>query len=292
MSFVAFSARFAGNPPAPFAAFAAGDLAFFLVGTVAAGSELPAPGAQLSVFKVKTEGTGRNPVDSVTETAKGWRGRSRVTVAVRTYTYPRFVRGALAAAREGASWATPEGLPLLIWSNLVSVDDAAGMGYRTPRGLTNARPGRRGVGVENNARGTIQGRSVAVARESTPAPVARVSASVAPAALPVDAAAPSGLAALARETAGSAQAVRAASTPTPSWVASFAAAPDATRERNAAIAARDSARAARATTPAPVVDSAPLAPSERFASLDLSDSAPARSFADAASERFASLDLD
>lgn len=288
MSFVAFSARFAGNPPAPFAAFAAGDLAFFLVGTVAAGSELPAPGAQLSVFKVKTEGTGRNPVDSVTETAKGWRGRSRVTVAVRTYTYPRFVRGALAAAREGASWATPEGLPLLIWSNLVSVDDAAGMGYRTPRGLTNARPGRRGVGVENNARGTIQGRSVAVARESTPAPVARASA---PTVVPA-AAVPTGLAALARETAGSAQAVRAASTPTPSWVASFAAAPDATRERNAAIAARDSARAARATTPAPVVDSAPLAPSERFASLDLSDSAPARSFADAASERFASLDLD
>jgi len=288
MSFVAFSARFAGSPPAPFAPFGAGELAFFLVGTVAAGSELPAPGAQLSVFKDKTEGTGRNPVDSVTETAKGWRGRRRVTVAVRTYAYPRFVRGALAAAREGASWATPEGLPLLIWSNLVSVDDAAGMGYRTPRGLTNARPGRRGVGVENNARGTIQGRSVAVARESTPAPVARASA---PTVVPA-AAVPTGLAALARETAGSAQAVRAASTPTPSWVASFAAAPDATRERNAAIAARATAIAARATAPAPVADSERFTPSERFASLDLSDSAPARSFADAASERFASLDLD
>jgi hypothetical protein len=168
MSFVAFAANYAGTPPAPFRPFAAGEHAYYLVGVETANGH-PAPSGQLSVFKDKTQGEGRDPVDTMVETAKGWRGRRRVAVATRTYTWERFSRGALAVARDSAQWTDPTGQPLRLWAFVVAVDDAQDMGYRVPRGRMNARAGSRGVGHENNARGTVRGRSVVQA--TPPAPV-------------------------------------------------------------------------------------------------------------------------
>ena len=171
MSFVAFPAHYAGTPPHPFRAFAAGEAAFYLVGVETANGH-PAPSGQLTIFKDKDSGTGRDPIDTVTETAKGWQGRRRVSVATRTYSWSRYTKGALATARDSAQWTDPNGQPLRLWSFVVAVDDAERMGYRVPRGRMNARRGNRGVGHENNATGTVRGRSVvAVAPVSTPAPV-------------------------------------------------------------------------------------------------------------------------
>lgn len=298
MSFVAFPAKNPGTPPAPFNAFDRGEVVFYLVGTVG-GEELPTPSAQLSVDKVTTTNacdrsyrnrrgrsskcskapghsdscgwSRRTVVDTIEETARGWRGRRRVVVATRSYSWERYTRGAKAAARESAQWGDPQGNPLRVWSNLVTIADAASHGYRTPRGRTEARPGRRGVGVENNARGTVRGRSVVVAdpAPSTPAPVAP--STPAPVAS-VDPEAPSGLAAIAAETAANARAIEAARTPTPSWVDSMSRAPDATREREAAIAARAALRAQNAAAtpePTPVVEE-----EERYRVVDLSDDSP------------------
>jgi hypothetical protein len=302
MSFVSFPANYAGSPPAPFAAFDAGEIVFYLVGTVDGASPLPAPGAQLSVFKDTTKGSGRNPVDTVTETAKGWRGRRRITVATRTYSWSRFTRGALAAARESAQWTDPQGAPLAVWSNLVSVDDANALGYRTPRGRLNAaRPGRRGVGVENNARGTVRGRSIAVAQASTPAPVAPAPA------VPVPTpglapAVPQGLASLVQDAAQSVDAVREAARPLPGWAQSMARNPRNVRARAEAQAAREAQAAqnaarreaqAQAERDAAQAGRMAHAGAERFASLDLGSApAPVDSGPCAGAERFASLDLD
>jgi len=296
MSFVSFPANYAGSAPGPFAPFAAGEIVFYLVGTINGASPLPAPGAQLSVFKDTTKGSGRNPVDTVTETAKGWRGRRRITVATRTYSWPRYTRGALAAARESAQWTDPQGAPLAVWSNLVSVDDADALGYRTPLGHLNAaRPGRRGVGVENNARGTIRGRSVAVAQGSNPAPVApALTPGLAPAI-------PQGLASLVQDAAQSVDAVRDAARPLPGWARSMARNPVNVQARAEAQAAREAQAAqnadrreaqAQAERFAAQAGRMAYAGAERFASLDLG-SAPAsvESGPCVGAERFASLDL-
>jgi hypothetical protein len=299
MSFVSFPANYAGSAPAPFAPFEAGEVVFYLVGIVG-DSPLPSPGAQLSVFKDTIKGNGRDPVDTVTETAKGWRGRSRVAVASRTYSWPRFTRGALAAARESAQWTDPQGAPLAVWSNLVSVADADALGYRTPLGRLNAaRPGRRGVGVENNALGTIRGRSVAVAQGSVSAP-----APVAPApAIPVGLAPaiPQGLASLVQDAAQSVDAVRDAARPLPGWARSMALNPVNVQAAQAAQAAREAQAAqnaarreaqAQAAQNAAQAERMAYAGAERFASLDLGSAAPVDAGPCAGAERFASLDLD
>ena len=145
MSFVAFAANFAGTFPLNF----------------------PTPAVQLSVFKDKTPGTGQYPTDTVTETAKGWKGRRRVAVAVRTYSWNRYSKGALKAARDDAQWTAPDGTPLVLWSHLVPVDLAESAGFRVPKGRMAARPGTRQVGRENAATGTVKGRSVVATGRST-----------------------------------------------------------------------------------------------------------------------------
>ena len=161
MSFVAFDARHPGNPPAPFAPFDRGETVFYLVGIATGSDSLPAPGAQLSVSSKTVKGSGRNPVDTITETAKAWRGRRRVTVATRSYRWERYTKGAKAAARDASQWQGTDGRIMVLWSHLVSVDDAERFGYRTPRARTEARPGRRGVGTENNAAATVRGNRLA-----------------------------------------------------------------------------------------------------------------------------------
>ena len=161
MSFVAFSANFAGTPPAPFAPFARGESVFYLVG-IDTGEGLPAPGAQLSADSRTVKGGGRYPVDTVTETAQAWQGRRRRTVATRSYRWERYTKGAKAAARDAAQWQGADGRVMVLWSHLVTVDSADALGYRTPGASTVARPGRRGVGVENNAAATVRGTRAAV----------------------------------------------------------------------------------------------------------------------------------
>jgi hypothetical protein len=159
-SFVAFNANFAGNPPMPFRPFAAGERCFYLVGVTQGDGQAPAPTAQLSLFVDTVKGSGRDPIDTVTEVAKAWQGRKRVTVATRSYSWERFTRGAKAVARELAQWTAPDGSPLTIWSYVVSCQDAADMGYRTPDKGIVARPGARGVGYENKANATVKGAAV------------------------------------------------------------------------------------------------------------------------------------
>ena len=298
MSFVAFLANYPGTPPAPFRPFPAGEPAFFLVG-VATPDGHPAPAAQLSVSKVKAKGTGRDPVDTVTETAKAWQGRRRITVATRRYSFERYTRGALALAREAARWTAPGGTPLSLWSFVVAVVDAASMGYRVPSNRMSARPGSRGEGHENTARATVRGSRVVAApvAVSTPAPVVAAPATPLRSRL-------AGLAGIAADTAATADAARAtAAQPTASWVSSFAAAPDAIRERGAAQRAREAAAAAVRAENAAQAARAVQGPSldgdvARFAALELGDAAAPTGEAvnampvDPGVARFAALDLD
>lgn len=161
MSFVAFNANFAGSPPAPFSAFEKGESVFYLVGITTLESVLPAPTAQLSVSTKKVKGSGRDPVDTVTEKAMAWTGSGRRrTVAKRSYSWERYTKGAKKAAAEAAQWQGTDGSVLVLWSNLVTVFDAEALGYKTPGASTTARPGRRGVGVENCAAATVRGSKV------------------------------------------------------------------------------------------------------------------------------------
>jgi len=168
-SFVAFNANYAGEPPAPFAPFAAGERVFYLVGVTQGDGQAPAPTAQLSVYTETVKGDGRDPVDTIHETAKAWQGRKRVTVASRSYSWERFTRGAKALAREESQWTAPDGSPLTIWSYVVSCQDAADMGYRVPDKGIVARPGARGVGYENKANATVKGAAVVQAPKVDPA---------------------------------------------------------------------------------------------------------------------------
>lgn len=167
-SFVAFAANYAGNPPAPFRAFEAGEAVFYLVGVASVDGGRPAPTAQLSVFTETVKGTGRDPVDTVREEAKAWQGRTRVVVATREYSWERYTKGAKALAREAAEWTAPDGSPLALWSYVVAVDDAEGMGYKVPKARTQARPGCRGVGLENKAGATVEGSKVVAAPKPDP----------------------------------------------------------------------------------------------------------------------------
>jgi hypothetical protein len=265
MSFVSFAANFGGTPPAPFAPFTRGDMVFYLVG-VDTENGAPAPASQLQISTKTDKGRGQNPVDSITETAKGWQGRRLVTVATRAYSWERYTRGAKAAARDESSWSTPEGEPLRIWSYVVSVDNARSLGYRVPGGTINARRGNRGVGHENNARGTVAGRSVVPV--ATPEPVVT-------------------------------EPVRAG---LPEWAQYAAAMPEAVESRRVANAARAARIAARNRAPQ---DREPdqLVPDEeravrRVEALDL-DSSPVGVLVDSSGSdvdpgeaRFALLDLD
>jgi len=210
MSFVAFPANFAGSPPGPFRPFPAGTVAFYLVG-VARGTEAPAPGRELSVVSVeaRASGCGKNYatrtrrtfkcqmdpghngrcgwtdrvlVDTIVETAKARDGRGRFTdvVATRTYSWARFTKGAKRAAAESTPWTAPNGGPITIWSNLVSVADAEGKGYSVPGGQISARPGRRGVGVEHNALGAVHGRNVVAIAAPAPQAAPQAAAKAAP----------------------------------------------------------------------------------------------------------------
>ena len=145
MSFVTFAANFAGTFPLNF----------------------PAPAVQLSVFKDKSTDDARYPTDTVIETAKGWQGRSRVSVAVRTYSWSRYSKGALKAARDAAAWTAPDGTPLVLWSHIVPVAVAAAAGFRVPKGRMAARPGTRAVGRENAALATVEGGAVVAVGRGT-----------------------------------------------------------------------------------------------------------------------------
>jgi len=131
------------------------------------------------------------------------------------------------------------------------------MGYAVPSGSTVARPGSRGTGHENAQRGSLRGRSIV----ATPEPL-RQPAPQTPAQTPAPApAGVTGFAGLNAETGGTAEAIRDARRPTPSWVASFSDQPEARRERARAIAARNAAAVAnvqrlreeRETPPAPAM---------------------------------------
>lgn len=189
MSFVAFPANVAGTPPAPFRPFEAGTVAFYLVG-VDTGTGAPAPAGQLTVETETVEGSGPRPVDTVTETATGKRGRRNVTVAIRTFRFERYTRGSKAAARDAAQWRSPEGQPLRLWAHVVAVADAAERGYRVPSRQIRPRfNGARAVGVENTVAATVAvtGYRATVA----PAPAAAlVIAPAAPVTVPVAAATP------------------------------------------------------------------------------------------------------
>jgi hypothetical protein len=302
MSFVAFPANYPGTPPYPFRPFPAGEMVFYLVGTLSPDSALPNPGQQLSVDTETSESPvcgrrygrrrcskapghsgrhGRGEVTvTVTETAKGWRGRRRVDVASRTYSWSKYTRGAKAAAREAAVWTSVDGSPLTVWSNLVSVPDAAELGYRTPGGVINARPGMRGVGVENNAQGGLRGRNVVP---------------VGPAAVdspPVDSPVPA-------EPVED-QIRRSL----PAWAQAEARDPEAVAERAAArmaraerIAARNRQGADRANREPDQIVPDPERGAARFAALDLDTRTPAEPLPESTGEdrgaaRFASLDLD
>jgi len=280
----AFTANYAGTPPAPFAPFEAGESVFYLVGIEAGAGLPPAPGAELTITRRNEDQSGN--YKKVTETA---RNAERRVMATRSFRWHQWTRGAKGRAARLAVWTTPQGAPLAIWCNIVSVSEAASLGYATPGGFTIAQRGRRGVGHENTVQATIRG------GRAVPAPGASaVDAAGIPAA-PVQNAAESllspspalggNLASLQAEANANAQAAQAAqAAPTPAWVAGYMRDPQNVALRAEAVAARaeqaaalEAAQAAEAAA----LEAAALALKAEAAALDL----------DAGQQRFAGLDL-